>query len=297
MRYLLIKKNIFLSVLIFIQITIVHAQSFTTQSIKSYPFPTELTSSAQGSKIAWAFNEEGKRNVFVAEGPGYTPRKLTNYNNDDGQEITSLSISADGKWVVYVRGGDHGSNWGDDEPVNVSFSPTPPKVQIWTVPFTGGEPKAIAEGDDPVISPKSDSVVFIKGGKVWIAPVSASSAAKNLFTSRGTTASLAWSPDGSNLAFVSNRGDHNIIGVFAINTATINWIAPAFKKDNNPKWSPDGKQLVFIRNAGGGGAPDSLLKRRHQPWSILTADIASGKATELWKAPQTLEGSVPSSHG
>jgi dipeptidyl aminopeptidase/acylaminoacyl peptidase len=297
MRYPLIKKKFFLLILFFIQTTIVQAQSFTSQSIKSYPFPTELTSSAKGSKIAWAFNEEGKRNVYVAEGPVYTPRKLTNYNNDDGQEITSLSISDDGKWVVYVRGGDHGSNWGDDEPVNVSFSPTPPKVQIWTVPFAGGEPKAIAEGDDPVISPKSDSVVFIKGGQAWIAPVNASAAAKNLFTSRGTIGSLAWSPDGSGLAFVSNRGDHSLVGVYTMNAATIHWIAPAFKRDNNPKWSPDGKQLVFIRNAGGGGAPDSLLKRRHQPWSILTADIASGKATELWKAPQTLEGSVPSTHG
>ncbi len=298
MKYLPKKRNFCFFILsVFIQSTIAQSQSFTLQSIKSYPFPTELTASAQGSKIAWAFDEEGKRNVYVAEGPAYTPRKLTNYNNDDAQEITSLSISHDGKWVLYVRGGDHGSNWNDDVPVNASFSPTPPKVEIWTVPFAGGEPKAIAEADEPVISPKSDSVVFIKGGQAWIAPVNALAAAKNLFTSRGTTGSLEWSPDGSNLAFVSNRGDHNLIGVYTMNTATINWMAPSFKRDNNPKWSPDGRQLVFIRNAGGGSAPDSLLVRRHQPWSIFTADVASGKITEIWKAPQTLEGSIPSTHG
>jgi len=156
MRYLLKKGNVFFITLIITQNIILQAQSFTPTSIISYPFPTELTASAQGSKIAWAFNEEGKRNVYVAEGPTFAPRKLTNYNNDDGQEITSLSISADGKWVVYVRGGDHGSNWGDDEPVNVSFSPTPLKVQIWTVPFAGGEAKTIADADEPVLSPKSD---------------------------------------------------------------------------------------------------------------------------------------------
>ena len=273
------------------------AQTVSLQSIKSYPFPTELTASAQGSKIAWAFDEEGKRNIYVAEGPSFQPRRLTNYNDDDGQELTSVQISADGKWVVYVRGGDHGSNWDDGLPVNVNFSPIPPKVQIWTVPFAGGEPKAIAEGDDPVISPKSDSVIFIKGGQVWIAPVNASSAARNLFSSRGTTSSLTWSPDGSSLAFVSNRTDHNFIGIYPMNGHSIKWLAPSYKRDSNPRWSPDGKQIVFIRIPGGGGAPDSLLARRHQPWAIFTCDISSGKATQIWKSPATLEGSVPTTHG
>ncbi|MFN2456847.1 MAG: prolyl oligopeptidase family serine peptidase [Chitinophagaceae bacterium] len=297
MRYLLNRRNTIFFIFSFFIKSTIQAQTFTLQAIKAYPYPTELTASAQGTKIAWAFDEEGKRNVYVAEGPAYTPRKLTNYINDDAQEITSLSISGDGKWVVYVRGGDHGSNWNRDVPVNTTFSAIPPKVQIWSVPFAGGEPKAIAEADEPVISPKSDSVVFIKGGQVWVAPVNASSTGKNLFTSSGTTGSLKWSPNGTRLAFVSNRGDHSMIGVYTMNSATITWIAPSFKRDNNPKWSPDGTQLVFIRNAGGGGAPDSILVRRHQPWSIMTADVASGKATEIWKAPQTLQGSIPTTHG
>src|SRR5262245_10402433 len=83
--------------------------SFSVSQIKSYPFPNELTTSPSGARIAWAFNEQGKRNVWAAEAPDFKPRRLTNYEVDDGQELTSLSISADGKFVVYVRGGDHGS--------------------------------------------------------------------------------------------------------------------------------------------------------------------------------------------
>ncbi|MGI8580596.1 MAG: S9 family peptidase [Chitinophagaceae bacterium] len=298
MNYLLKKRIIFFCISFLIaQCILAQSPTFTLQSIKSYPFPTELTASAGGSKIAWAFDEEGKRNVYVAEGPSFTPRKLTNYNIDDAQEITSLSISGDGKWVVFVRGGDHGSNWNRDVAVNATFSAMPPKVQILSVPFAGGVAKVIAEADEPAISPKNDSVVFIKSGHAWISPLDASSSAKSLFISQGTTGSMSWSPDGSNISFVSNRVDHSIIGVYSMNSTNIKWIAPSFKRDNNPKWSPHGSQLVFIRNAGGGGPPDSLLARRHQPWSILTADIATGKVTEIWKAPQTLEGSPSGTHG
>lgn len=273
------------------------AQPVTLEAVKSYPFPTELTSAATGSRIAWALNEQGKRNVYVAEGPDFTPRKLTQYTNDDGQEITSLSISGDGKWVVYVRGGDHGSNWDDEVSVNTLSEPVPPKVQVWSVPFAGGEPKAIAEGDAPVISPESNRVAFIKGGQVWIAPTDASSAAKVLFTARGTNGSLNWSPDGSKLAFVCDRKDHAFVGVFTNETTPITWIAPSFSKDESPRWSPDGRQLAFVRTSGSGGAPDSILTRKHRPWSIWTADVASGTATQRWQAPKTLAGSVPGTHG
>ena len=289
------RKSSFLLMLLFLSFQNSYSQNFTIQAIKSYPYPTELTSNR--SKIAWAFDEEGKRNVYVAEGPSFNPKKITNYNSDDGQEITSLQISDDGKWVVYVRGGDHGSNWNDDYPVNPTFNPVMPKVQVWSVPFDGGNPKVISEGDDPVISPKSDSLIFIKSGQAWIAATNGTAASRNLFTTHGTTNSLAWSPDGNNIAFVSNRTDHNLIGIYSLNSSSIKWIAPSFKKDVSPKWSPDGKQIVFIRTSGSGGNPDSILVRRSVPWSIFTADISIGKAIEIWKSPETLEGSVPNTHG
>src|SRR5690349_19904310 len=85
-------------------------QPFRIESIKGYPFPTELTASSSCARIAGAFDERGGRNIHVAESPGFKARKLTSYANDDGQELTSVSISSDGKWVVFVRGGEHGSN-------------------------------------------------------------------------------------------------------------------------------------------------------------------------------------------
>ncbi|MFD3000641.1 S9 family peptidase [Pontibacter toksunensis] len=273
------------------------AQDFTLEAVRSYPFPSGLTASAPGSRIAWVFDEQGKRNVCVAEGPSFEPRKLTEYYLDEGQEITSLSLSADGKWVVYVRGGEHGAIWDEGETVNPTSDPVPPKVQVWSMPFSGGEPILIGEGDDPAISPKSDRVAFIRNGQVWEAPLDGATEAKKLFTTRGTSSSLEWSPDGKALAFVSSRGGHAFIGVYTDSKTPLNWIAPSFHRDRSPRWSPDGKRIVFVRTPGTGGAPETYLEMHHRPWAIWTADVASGKASQLWQAPETLAGSVPNTHG
>lgn len=286
----------FLALTLLLSLPKTHARQFTMEDVTAAPFPTELTSAATGSKIAWAFNEQGKRNVYVAEGPSFTPRKLSAYTEDDGQEISSLSISADGKWVIYTRGGDH-SGRDAGSPVNPAHAPLLPKTEIWSIPFEGGTAKVLSEGDYPVISPRSDSVAFIKGGQIWIAAVDGSTPVRNVVITKGSNNTLVWSPDGSRLAFVNNRTDHAYIGIYSNASTPLLWVAPSFSRDASPRWSPDGKQIAFIRTPGTGGAPDSILPRRHQPWAIWTADLRTGKAAAIWKAPATLRGSIPTTDG
>ena len=271
--------------------------AFTLDQIKSYPFPNELTASSSGSRIAWAFNERGSRNIWVAEGPDFRARKLTNYDNDDGQELTSVSISDDGKHVIYVRGGDHGSNFDSAVGVNPTLMPVQVRVQIWSVPFAGGTPKLLGEGDEPVISPKSDRVVFSRERGLWWAPIDGSATAKRLFFARGESGSPEFSPDGSQLAFVSNRGDHSFVGIYVSESTPIVYLAPSSSRDSNPRWSPDGKRIVFVRRPGSGGAPEPILEQRPQAWALWTADATTGEGRQLWKSPFTLRGSPSSTHG
>lgn len=277
--------------------SVIHAQTLKLSDVKSYPFPTSLSSASGNSRITWAFDEQGKRNVYVAEAPDFKARKLSNYNKDDGQEISSLSISADGNWVVFVRGGDHGSNWNDEAPVNVNSSPNLIKVQIHALSFDGKQHVEIGEGENPLISPKNDQVLFTRKGQAWIANLDTSPSPKQLFNANGITGELQWSPDGQTIAFVSNRNDHSFIGVYTNNKTPIKWMAPSFYRDRSPRWSPDGNQLAFIRTPGSGGAADSILSRKHQQWAIWNADPKTGKANQVWKAPQTLAGSPPTTQG
>lgn len=267
------------------------------EAYKKYPFPTELTAAETGNGIAWAMDQEGMRNVYVAKGPDFKPQRITSFNTDDGQEITSLSITRDGSRVIFVRGGDHGSNWDGSVGVNPGFDIISQKVQIMSVPFMGGETKILAEGDYPAVHPEGKTVAFIRGGQVFTVPTDGSSPAKALFSARGNCGSLQWSPTGRQLLFVSNRTDHSIIGIYTEGGSQIKWVAPSYYRDITPKWSPDGKNIVFVRTPGLGGSPDSMLIRKHSPWALYTADVQSGKINLLWQSPPTLSGSVPNTHG
>lgn len=269
---------------------------FTLSSINSYPFPNELVAAPKGSRIAWAFQENGRRNVYVAEGPSWNARPVTSFSEDDGQEISSLSFSPDGERLIFVRGGDHGSNWDDHLPVNVNSYPVSPKVQILSVSFAGGDLKVLGDGEDPVISSKG-IVAFHKSGQIWTVPADGSSPATQLFSARGTNSNPVWSPDGQKLAFQSNRQDHSFIGVYSSPKENIRWMDPQFKRDGSPRWSPDGKYLAFIRTQGSGGKPDSVLARKHTPWAIIQAEASSGISKTLWLAPKTMRGSIPTTHG
>lgn len=269
----------------------------TAAQVFSYPYPTELTAASGTGRIAWAFNEQGRRNIWAAEAPAFAARQLTAYDRDDGQELTSVAMSPMGEWVVFVRGGDHGSNWDDGAPVNVTSSPLPPKVQVWSVPFAGGEPRLLGEGDMPVVSPRGDVVVFERDRRLWTVPIDGSQAAKPIVATNGTSSGAVWSPDGTRLAFVSGRGDHAFIGVYRDEQTPVTWLAPSTSRDSSPRWSPDGTRLVFVRRPGAGGPPTMVLEPRHQPWSLWVADASTGQGHQLWTAPETLRGSFPTTDG
>jgi dipeptidyl aminopeptidase/acylaminoacyl peptidase len=271
--------------------------TFTMEQVLAYPFVPELDSAEKGDAIAFVRVLKGVRNVWAADGPGFEPRQVTRYTADDGQEITQLTFSPDGKHLVYVRGGDHDANWDAKLPPDPDSSTTEPKVTIWAAQLAGGAPVKVAEGDAPAISSRGE-LAYIKDGEVWTAALNGKGKAKRLFFDRGEDGALTWSPDGSKLAFVSGRdGDHSYIGVYDLKTNGLTYIAPGTDFDEYPTWSPDGSRIAFTRRDGRGGAPKPILKQTPEPFSLWVADVASGQGRRIWQSPDTLLGSFPETAG
>jgi dipeptidyl aminopeptidase/acylaminoacyl peptidase len=276
------------------------SSTFTLNQILRYPYPTQLVAAPAGARFAWVLNEQGVRNIYTAAAPDYTPHRVTNYRNDDGQEITHLQFSHDARYLVYVRGGDHDANWparGHIQP-DPNSSPKQPEMQVWSVPVAGGTPILLGQGDAPAISPTSDEVAFIhvQDHQVWSAEVTGKGSAGRLFFDEGKDSGLHWSPNGKRLAFVSGRGDHAFIGVFTSDDQPIQYLAPSTGRDDEPRWSPDGKQIAFVRRPGRGGKPQAILELHPHPWAIWTA-MPGGGAHLVWQSPNTQRGSFPQTAG
>ena len=270
------------------------AADFTLDQALSYPFVSELVSAPKADRIAWVRLVKGVRNIWAADGPAYLPRQVTSFTADDGQELTQLTFSPDGTRLVFVRGGDHDANWpakGGLQP-NSTSGTLEPKVEIWSADPIGAAPaKKIGEGDAPAISAQG-KLVFLRDGAVFTVKSEGAEPTK-LFFDRGKDGRLAWSPDGSKLAFVSNRDDHAFIGVWSGEDAPLTWLAPSTGTDGSPIWSPSGAKIAFTRQPGEGGPPSPLLVNTPQPWSIWVADPVTGAGRLVWKSAETLRASYP----
>ena len=158
---------------------------------------------------------------------------------------------------------------------------------IWRVRLDGSPATRFTEGSSPLPTPRGDSVAFLRRGAIWIASSTGDSVrVAPLFRMRGSAGSLTWSPSGTQLAFVSNRGTHSFIGVYTLADRSLRWMSPSTDGDGSPVWSPDGTRIAFLRVPYEGRRMLFSATRSAQPWSIHVADVASGSARELFRAAQ-----------
>ena len=281
------KRSLFAGVLL---ASLALAKTFTLEQVLSAPFPSELIAAPGGGKVAWLLNEKGARNIWTATAPDFKGVRLTNYTRDDGQDVGQLCWTPDGIAVIYVRGGDL-EFLGRPAP-NPTADPAGVDQSIW-IAAPGEAPRKIGGGHSPTVSPKGDRLAFLLGGQIWTAPVSGPGGTTPLMQQRsGVTAEkIRWSPDGSKLAYVSDRGNHSFIAVYDFASKSLTYLDPSVDEDANPAWSPDGQQVAFTRMTSGVGSRGPGARRTGDPWAIRVANVADGAGSQVWMA-QPGAGSV-----
>jgi len=263
-------------------------KNFTLSQIMSSPFPSSMSAAPSGGAVAWVQNTNGIRNIWVAHPPEYQGRMLTAFNQDDGQLISELTWTSDAQQLIYVKGDRVNRKGASPNPIN---DPSGTSQEIWRVSLSDRQPVKIAKGNSPTVSQVGHGLAFVAAGNIHYVDLSLSQpVAKRLIKNQGFSSQLRWSPNGNKLAFVSRRNDYSFIGVYNLNTKSVQYLTPGVDSDQYPVWSPDGSKIAFLRRVNGRIRPFQI-KRELSPWSILVSDLSTGKETTVFTADKGV-GSV-----
>lgn len=282
-----------LSLLIFTVLTgLAYGQNFTLDQIYGTPFVADLVASPKTLDIVISVNNKGARNLYLLTAPSYQLKQLTKFNKDEGQEISSLKISDDGTWAVFVRGGDHGAN-SPARPINPTSSINKGSIALYSVNLKTGAVNLLDDGDFPEIHPNAKQVTYINDGKIKIAALDATVKPRQLFFDNGLSRAFKWSPDGKKMVFASRRTTHSFIGIYEEGSPLIKWVSPSYHKDDYPVWSPDGKQIAFVRQDGTSMGKDSTNIKIQSKWQAIVYNLETRQTEEVYRSSASARVAAP----
>lgn len=144
----------------------------------------------------------------------------------------------------------------------------------------------------------SPELAFARGGNVWV--IGADGKGARILLRGGYSPS--WSPDGSRLAFVSNRSGDEEIYVARADGTGVTRLTRLPGADLSPAWSSDGKQIAWSHNAeiwrmSASGPGKRRLVPRAEVWHehysptwyrstiVYSSSRPSAFNTELYRVP------------
>ena len=236
------------------------------------------------SKIAFAANKDGERELYVMDPDGSNVKRITN-NTVPGHAPTEKnpSWSADGSKLMYISDPEfHGwmsifitdiegkkhkritgkprskdaSTWGahisPDGSKAAFVSKRTSNWELYVINTDGTGIRNISNSnedeDSPSWSPDSKRIVYSadKGGKSNIYIINADGSNKRKITDSGSSWTPSLSTDGKQIAFISDDD----IYIMSIDGSSKKRITKTSKEEKTPSWSPDGKMLAYVLQEG-----------------------------------------------
>ncbi len=243
----------------------------------------EFDVSPDGSQIAYKSAKSGTYDIWIAPTAGGEPTRLTDM---PGREMFP-KFSPDGRWIAFeadlggvnvrdlylvpAAGGDvvqltdhplndAGAMWSSDSR-QIYFS----TGMFWdssiaAVDIATREIRRVRSGGGGAsLSPDQTMFVFTGNPKrddddqsnrdIYVAPLGEGEA--RLLTPDTLNAldsAPVWSPDGTKIAFISDRNGWNNLGVIDVGTGRTRMLLTEEVEHSEPRWSPDGEWISFTKN-------------------------------------------------
>ena len=193
---------------------------------------------SNGKQLAVSYvRASGAQRLALMPATGGTPHVLST----NVKSAHSPSFSSTGQ-VLAFTGGEFG----------------PDQSALYTVPVTGGTATRLTPGnaepnDEPDYSPTADTIAWTRRTStsydIWTVSVDAQghnpTALTNLTNGTGNSRYPSWSPDGSRLAFASDRSGTWQVYVMSATGTDVVQVTTGTKPHIQPAWSPDGTKIAF----------------------------------------------------
>ena len=200
------------------------------------------------------------------------PQRVTHFNGS----IPTSAWAPDGRSVVFGAG-----PWG--------------KTNLWRVdPFNGRKPARLAfvgeDGSSPSVSREGQRLAYAKAStnmNIWRVDTTRARAARGVATkfisSAGIEQTPSYSPDGTRIAFASNRSGRWQIWTCAADGSAASPVTTGGDEFSRyPRWSPDGRRIAFDSRQHGNAEVYVIDAKGGIPLR-LTSDAASDTAPS-WSA-------------
>jgi dipeptidyl aminopeptidase/acylaminoacyl peptidase len=250
------------------------------QQFLEFPLATQSVAAANGTAFAWLIRQGGRTQVRYARTPKLEPQTLISVEDGDRQPPTDVVMSPDGQLVAFTTG----NAFGGEQPYNPTNLLAPVGPAVWvTSTAAGATARRIGSGFNPLFSRDGARLLYRHEKDLLIANVGESAGQASITVSGGAKfADIQWSPDGSTIAFVQDRGGYAFLGLYRPGEDRVQWLVTGPDRATSPMWSPDGRQLAYLELPGREHTR-KYDQTESEPLAVKVVDARSGESKMLWQ--------------